>query len=71
MTQTELETAYQRLRQKKFSSELSDDEVRTLLAYEYWKDGMDWEYVEAIAGPYWTRTLAIKALVECFEYQEV
>ncbi len=60
---------------EKTLQELSDDEVRLLLAYEMWKDGMEWPDVdkEIICDkwnkpPEWTRERMIEYLETIFDY---
>lgn len=52
---------------------LSNEDVFALLAWEYWKDGADWDdlVVDMITGqylPFNTRETAIKALQDIFGY---
>ena len=77
MTQEELETKVQGVQRvlelSKDLNELLDDQIHALLAWEYWKDGADWNdlVVDMITGqylPFNTRESAIKALKEIFGY---
>ena len=77
MTQEELETKVQGVQRVLELSpdlnELLDDQIHALLAWEYWKDGADWNdlVVDMITGqylPFNTRESAIKALKEIFGY---
>ena len=43
---------------------------RTVLAYLYWKDGAEWDFVEEVwfKDPTWTRDKCMKVLGETFNY---
>jgi hypothetical protein len=48
----------------------SEKAFRTILAYRYWKDGAEWEFVEEVwfKDPTWTRDKCMKVLGETFNY---
>ena len=48
---------------------LTESDLRILLMYEMWSDGMDWKDVQNIeTDTYWTKTLIIQYLQSCFGY---
>lgn len=48
---------------------LTDGELRTVLAYEMWRDGLDWENVVTIEfDPFWSPSNIIHYLQEVFNY---
>ena len=51
--------------------EMSNTELRTLLAYEYWKDGMDWAIAEAFRTAKLDTSIIINVLVDIFGYTTV
>ena len=47
----------------------SIENIRTLLAYEMWKDGMDWAEVEKfLQDKEWSREQMIEYLISVFDY---
>lgn len=48
----------------------SEKAFRAVLAYLYWKDGAEWEFVEEVwfKDPTWTRDKCMKVLGETFNY---
>lgn len=78
LTQEQLEAKYQAVLKDRHPAdlilgELHEDQVFTLLAWELWKDGMDWgpDLIEVAMGKnpsYPTREMAIQALAKVFSY---
>lgn len=48
----------------------SEKAFRTVLAYLYWQDGAEWDFVEEVwhTDPYWTRDVCMKELADNFNY---
>ena len=49
---------------------VSEKAFRAVLAYLYWQDGAEWDFVENVwyKDPYWTRDECMKVLSETFNY---
>jgi hypothetical protein len=49
---------------------VSEKAFRTILAYMYWQDGAEWEFVEEVwfKDPEWNRERCMKVLSETFNY---
>ena len=49
--------------------DLSDEDLRTIFAYDMWRDGMEWEDVKEIeSDPFWNREYIIAYLQDIFGY---
>ena len=70
MNQQELEQKYQEIKDReKDINDLSEEELRILLAFEMWNDGMDWEDIQKIEhDSFWTVRNIITYLQDVFGY---